>query len=59
MADIQSNEDAALRYVLGELNATERRKFESLMMTSTELSGKGMCSTRFRPCVAGRSRLVT
>jgi anti-sigma-K factor RskA len=37
MADIQSNEDVALRYVLGELNATERREFESLMTMSTGL----------------------
>jgi anti-sigma-K factor RskA len=37
MIEVQSNEDAALRYVLGELSDTERRNFESLMATSAEL----------------------
>lgn len=37
MADDQSNEDAALSYVLGELNDAERREFESRLATSVEL----------------------
>ncbi|HVU06974.1 MAG TPA: hypothetical protein VHG89_00355 [Verrucomicrobiae bacterium] len=37
MVDIPSNEDAALRYVLGELNDTERREFESRLVVSVEL----------------------
>ena len=37
MADISSNEDAALRYVLGEFNAGERREFESHLAASAEL----------------------
>ncbi|HVU26170.1 MAG TPA: hypothetical protein VHG71_00270 [Verrucomicrobiae bacterium] len=37
MAEIQSNEDAALRYVLGELNDVERREFELRLATDAEL----------------------
>jgi hypothetical protein len=37
MADLSSNEDAALRYVLGELNDAERREFESRLATDAAL----------------------
>jgi hypothetical protein len=37
MADVSTNEDTALRYVLGELNDAERREFESDMAASAEL----------------------
>ncbi len=37
MADVPSNEDAALRYVLGEFNDAEQREFESRLAASAEL----------------------
>lgn len=37
MADISSNEDMALRYVLGELSDAQRREFESCLATNDEL----------------------
>ncbi len=37
MADLSTNEDTALRYVLGEFNDAERRELESHLATSAEL----------------------
>jgi len=37
MADVSSNENEVLRYVLGEFSAAERREFESRMAASVEL----------------------
>jgi len=37
MADVSSNENEALRYVLGEFSAAERREFESRLAASVEL----------------------
>lgn len=37
MADVSSNEDAAVRYILGECSAAERSEFEARLATSAEL----------------------